>query len=279
MTRTAAVRSAGRAVRRNRRHHVDDRFPGLLRPLSIRSKTAWQCCGYREGVSTVERIDIYPTHEYQGYKIARRQSFPFGATAVPGGVNFSVYSSPCDLLYAGPVRKGRAGAAGRDPFPDEFRIGNVWAMIVFDLDYENTEYGYRMDGPSDPRNGSALRQAKILMDPYARPSAGVTCGANHAGLGRHIPASRAPGFRRFRLGGRPPARDAYGGPGDLRGARAQLHAASLVRRAIPGTFAGMREKIPYLKELGINCLELMPIYEFDEFENSRMHPETGRACC
>ena len=43
----------------------------------------------------------------------------------------------------------------------------------------------------------------------------------------------------------------------------------------PGTFAGMREKIPYLKELGVNCVELMPIFEFDEFENSRGTRRTG----
>ncbi len=43
----------------------------------------------------------------------------------------------------------------------------------------------------------------------------------------------------------------------------------------PGTFAGIREKIPYLKELGINAIELMPIFEFDEFENSRPSPITG----
>ena len=43
----------------------------------------------------------------------------------------------------------------------------------------------------------------------------------------------------------------------------------------PGTFAGLREKIPYLKSLGINCVELLPIYEFDEWENNRLHPETG----
>ena len=51
------------------------------------------------------------------------------------------------------------------------------------------------------------------------------------------------------------------------------HPSSGVTR--PGTFAGIREKIPYLKELGVNCVELMPIFEFDEFENSRQHPETG----
>ena len=42
---------------------------------------------------------------------------------------------------------------------------------------------------------------------------------------------------------------------------------------LPGTFAGIREKIPYLKELGVNCVELMPIFEFDEFENSRPGPD------
>ena len=43
----------------------------------------------------------------------------------------------------------------------------------------------------------------------------------------------------------------------------------------PGTFAAIRDKIPYLKELGVNCVELMPIYEFDELENSRTSPVTG----
>ena len=43
----------------------------------------------------------------------------------------------------------------------------------------------------------------------------------------------------------------------------------------PGTFAGLREKIPFLKELGINCVELMPIFEFDECEIDRRHPRTG----
>jgi isoamylase len=43
----------------------------------------------------------------------------------------------------------------------------------------------------------------------------------------------------------------------------------------PGTYAALREKIPYLKDLGVNCVELLPIFEFDEFENSHPHPETG----
>jgi glycogen operon protein len=52
------------------------------------------------------------------------------------------------------------------------------------------------------------------------------------------------------------------------------HPSSAVKH--PGTFAGILEKIPYLKKLGINCVELMPIHEFDEFENSRISPVTGK---
>src|SRR5690606_34415000 len=52
------------------------------------------------------------------------------------------------------------------------------------------------------------------------------------------------------------------------------HQSSGVRHR--GTFAAIREKIPYLLDLGINCIELMPIYEFDEYEHSREHPETGQ---
>jgi len=51
--------------------------------------------------------------------------------------------------------------------------------------------------------------------------------------------------------------------------------SSGIREKVRGTFAGIKEKIPYLKELGVNAIELMPIYEFDEFENSRPNPETG----
>ena len=66
------------------------------------------------------------------------------------------------------------------------------------------------------------------------------------------------------------------GPRHLRDARARLHPAPVVRgRRSPAPSPGLREKIPYLKELGVNCVELMPIFEFDEFENSRVDPATG----
>ena len=224
----------------------------------------------------MQRVDVFPTHEHQGYKLRPGKPFPFGATLAPGGVNFSVYSShatSCTLVL---FDKDAPEPKVEIPFPDEFRIGNVYSMIVFDLDIESLEYGYRFDGPWDPQAGHRFDKSKILMDPYAKA-----------------------------IGGR----DVWGQPPDwdnIYQHRARLvyddfdwdddrpleipledlviyemhvrsftkHESSGVR--FPGVFAGIREKIPYLKELGVNCIELLPIYEFDEFEHSREDPKTGR---
>ena len=150
-------------------------------------------------------------------------------------------------------------------------------MIVFDLDVETIEYGYRMDGPCEPGAGPSVRPdqdpARPVRPGHRRPRR-VGRGA---GLERRLPAPRPTRLRRLRLGGRPPAGDADRRPGHLRDARARLHPRTRRRACeFPGHASrGMREKIPYLKELGINCVELMPIFEFDEFENSRTHPTTG----
>ena len=93
---------------------------------------------------------------------------PFGATLVPGGVNFSIFSNhatSCSLVL---FEKGARIPLAELPFPLEFCIGNVFAMIVFDLDCETIEYGYRMNGPWDPARGLRFDETKILSDPYAR---------------------------------------------------------------------------------------------------------------
>src|SRR5437588_13042268 len=98
----------------------------------------------------IERIDVHPTHTYGEFKLRPGKPFPFGATLVPGGVNFSIYSSvatSCTLVL---FEKHEPQPFAEIPVPNEFRIGDVFTMTVFDLDYENIEYGFRMDGPYDP---------------------------------------------------------------------------------------------------------------------------------
>jgi isoamylase len=221
------------------------------------------------------RVDNYPTHSFGNFHLRPGKPLPFGATIVPGGVNFSVFSrfaTACELVL---FRRHATEPFASIPFPDSFRIGNVFAMVVFDLNHEEIEYGYRMDGPCNPREGHGFDKSKILLDPYAKS---VSC------------------------------RDAWGvephreNPTQFRGGIVaddfdwqddrpleipfedliiyEMHVRGFTRHpssqtSHPGTYAALREKIPYLKELGVNCVELMPVHEFDEFENSRIHPVSG----
>lgn len=223
----------------------------------------------------MERIDIHPTHTYGDFKLRRGRPFPFGATLVPGGVNFSIFSSHAQSCTLVLFIKHGAEPMAEIPFPDEFRIGNVFSMVVFELDYEDIEYGYRMEGPFNPKEGHWFDQSKILMDPYAkliggRDVWGETPDWNNIYQHRSKIAFDDFDWEDDRPLEIPPEDQII----------YEMHVRSFTRHSSsgvkhPGTFAGIREKIPYLKELGINSVELMPIYEFDEFENSRPNPETG----
>jgi glycogen operon protein len=222
-----------------------------------------------------QRIDYYPTHEYKGFKFRRGQPIPFGATLVPNGVNFSVFSSSASSCTLVLFEKKSPEPLVEIPFPEEFRIGNVYCMIVFDLDAENIEYGYHMDGPWDPAAGHRFDKNKILCDPYAKVIGGRDIWLQTPDWDNKYQYRARLAFEDFDWEkDRPleiPTEDLV---------IYEMHVRSFTRHPSsrakhPGTFAAIRGKIPYLKELGVNCLELMPVYEFDEWENNRKHPETG----
>ncbi|MBP0038125.1 MAG: glycogen debranching protein GlgX [Roseofilum sp. SBFL] len=225
----------------------------------------------------MERIDIHPTRTYKTFKLRRGKPFPFGATLKPGGVNFSIFSShatSCTLVL---FTKGDPEPLVEIPFPEEFRIGNVYCMMVFDLDYENIEYGYRMDGPHDTTEGHWFDPSKILMDPYAKVIGGRDFWGempNFKDIYQHRARIVIDDFdwendRPLEL----PPEDLVIYEMHLRSFT--QHRSSGVKEKYRGTFAGMREKIEYFKALGVNAVELMPIFEFDEFENHRFNPHTG----
>lgn len=218
------------------------------------------------------RVDVYPTHEHGEFRLRVGRPLPFGATLVPGGVNFSVFSNAATSCTLVLFRKGEPVPMAEIPFPCEFRIGSVWCMTVFDLDYEKLEYGYRMDGPAD---GNRFDKTKVLCDPYAK-----VIGGRDVWLG--TPDWDDVYQHRARIlledfdweDDRPlevPIQDLIIYETHVRSFT--KHPSSKVKH--PGTYAAIREKIPYLKDLGINCLELLPIFEFDEWENSRKHAQTG----
>ena len=222
------------------------------------------------------RIESHPTDTHGDFKLRPGKPLPFGATIAPGGVNFSVFSrfaTSCELVL---FKVGEKEPYAIIPFPDKFRVGNVFSMVVFDLNVEETEYGYRMDGPFNPEEGHRFDRTKILLDPYAK----LICG-------RDVWGKDPDWSNSFQHRGRV-VFDDFDWDGDraleipmedlviyeMHVRSFTAHASSKVTPA--GTFAGIREKIPYLKELGVNCLELMPIHEFDEFENARKSPVDGR---
>ena len=223
----------------------------------------------------MQRIDIYPTHRHGDYLLRAGRPIPFGASMVPGGINFAVfsrYATSCTLIL---FKKGSNTPLVEIPFPDAFHIGNVYAMVVFDLDYENIEYGYRMDGPYQPHLGHHFDTATVLLDPYARLISGrEKWGETPDPDNRFQHRAMVVQDDFDWIADRPletPLEDLIIYEMHVRGLT--RHPSSGVK--YPGTFAGVREKIPYLKELGVNCVELMPIHEFDEFDNKFKNPDTG----
>ena len=216
-----------------------------------------------------------PTHHHGVFRLRYGHPLPFGASLVPGGINFSVFSrhaTGCTLVL---FERGAQRPFAEIPFPPEFRMGDVFAMMVFDLDPHGIEYGYRMDGPFNPHAGHRFDARHILLDPFAR-----------AVGGREVFRDRGRTNDIFPHRGRIPENNfdwEHDRPLDLRVADLviyELHVRGFTRHpssgvAHPGTFDGLREKIPYLQQLGINCIELMPVFEFDEHENTRTNPDTG----
>ena len=132
-------------------------------------------------------------------------------------------------------------------------------MIVFGLDIEEFEYAYQVDGPFEPENGLTFDKDAVLLDPYARSVAGQRvwgrkkAGSYHARVIRDV----------FDWGDMPQSTRTMSDLViyELHVRGFTFHPSSGVKHR--GTFAGLMEKIPYLKELGINAVELMPIFEFD----------------
>ncbi|MFW5670130.1 MAG: glycogen debranching protein, partial [Acetivibrio ethanolgignens] len=153
------------------------------------------------------------------------------------------------------------------PFPKHYRIGNVYSMIVFQLDIEEFEYAYRVDGPYEPEKGLIFDKTKFLLDPYAKAVTGQSVWGMPSPGGQHYKARVVKDNFEWEAMGHPliPMQDLIIYELHVRGFT--KHASSGVEN--PGTFDGLLEKLPYLLELGVNAVELMPIFEFDEMLDYR----------
>ena len=203
------------------------------------------------------------------YAIASGRRYPPGATLTDSGVNFSIYSRHA----AGATLLLYAGSQSTEPFqrivldPEHNHTFFSWHVLVLDLP-PDTQYTWRLDGPWQPQtHGWTFDPAIELVDPWARA----------------VDTSHWDRRRRLRDGARPGdgprgivLADEYDWEGDelLRMPSEEMiiyemHVGGFTRHPSsgvdhPGTFLGLIEKIPYLKELGITHVELLPIMAFDE---------------
>lgn len=214
---------------------------------------------------------LKPIDTVNGFQIRPGFFREFGAVAIPGGVNFTIHThgaTSCELLLF--HRKAEEPYAVI-PFPESYKIGFCYSMIVFDLDIEEFEYAYRLDGPYDEKKGLRFDKNKILLDPYARAVTGQSQwghvnNAQHGYRARVVHSNFDWGDQRHHS---IPMEDLIIYELHVRGFT--MDESSGVKHH--GTFEGLREKIPYLKELGVNAVELMPIFEFDEMRDVRLIDE------
>lgn len=210
-------------------------------------------------------ISIHPMGEIAGFPVRPGLFDVNGVMPLPVGVNFTIHThggTSCELLL---FHRGEEEPYAVLPFPEAYKIGDLYSMIVFDLNIEDFEYAYRIDGPWNPKKGLLFDKNKVLLDPYAKAVAGQRnwgekkIGAYHARVVKDT----------FDWGNAPQSNKEMS---DL--VIYELHTRGFTQHPSSGvvnrgTFDGLREKIPYLKELGINAVELMPIFEFDEMMNAR----------
>ncbi len=199
----------------------------------------------------------------------RGTSAPLGATPGPAGANFSVFSrhaTGVELVFFDRDDDSRPSRVIRiDPAAN--RSYHYWHVFVPGVK-PGQLYGYRAAGPSGP--GMRFDPAKLLLDPYGRAVAVPTTYSRHAAAERGDNAATA--MKSVVLD-----TSLYDWEGDapLRNPSARTivyemhvrgftrHPSSGVAEKTRGTFAGLIEKLPYLQELGITAVELLPVFQFD----------------
>lgn len=202
---------------------------------------------------------------------------PFGPTKHPNGINFALFSKHAVAVSLSLFKPNQERPFQEIPLdPGINKTGDIWHIFVYDLPL-NYEYGYRVDGPYDPLKGHYFDNRFILLDPYAKlivhnqkwgemppkELSRINKGVVYPLEPFHWGADTPPNI---------PLKELIIYEMHVRGFT-QDPSSGVAHR---GTFLGIIEKIPYLKELGINAIELMPIHAFNERENVNRNPKNGK---
>lgn len=218
-------------------------------------------------IAPISRIHMVPMDVINGFDVRPGMYEVNGATAIPCGVNFTLHSfgaTSCELLLYKRLEDEPYVVL---KFPEHYKVGNVYSMIVFGLNISEFEYAYRLDGPYQPEKGVLFNKENVLLDIYAKAVTGQSVWGMHKKEETCYKARVVKDDFDWEKSVNPllPMEDLIIYEMHVRGFT--KHESSGVK--YPGTFSGLMEKIPYLKELGVNAVELMPIFEFDETHGYR----------
>lgn len=230
----------------------------------------WRGRSKEEKHEDVVNTGLRPLDVVEGFKIRPGFFRMYGACVASNGVSFTINShgaTRCTLLLFKPQA---SKPYARIPFPDSYRIGDTYSMLVFDIKPDEFEYAFSFDGPYEPAKGLLFNEENVLLDPYSRAVTGQRKWGEKPEGGKDFEYRARVVKSSFDWGNikqlEQPFEDLVIYETHVRGYTKDKSSGV----SAPGTFAGLKDKIPYLKDLGINAVELMPIFEFDEMESARV---------
>lgn len=230
----------------------------------------WRERSKEEKHEDVVNTGLLPLDVVEGFKIRPGFFRMYGACEASNGVSFTINShgaTRCTLLLFKPQA---SKPYARIPFPDSYRIGDTYSMLVYDIKPDEFEYAFSFDGPYEPAKGLLFNEENVLLDPYSRAVTGQRKWGEKPEGGKDFEYRARVVKSSFDWGNikqlEQPFEDLVIYETHVRGYTKDKSSGV----SAPGTFAGLKDKIPYLKDLGINAVELMPIFEFDEMESARV---------
>ena len=230
----------------------------------------WRERSKEEKHEDVVNTGLLPLDVVEGFKIRPGFFRMYGACVASNGVSFTINShgaTRCTLLLFKPQAPK---PYARIPFPDSYRIGDTYSMLVYDIKPDEFEYAFSFDGPYEPAKGLLFNEENVLLDPYSRAVTGQRKWGEKPEEGKDFEYRARVVKSSFDWGNIKQLEQPFE---DL--VIYEIHVRGYTKDkssgvSAPGTFAGLKDKIPYLKDLGINAVELMPIFEFDEMESARV---------